>query len=101
MENSFSRIENHPNLDLIEYNLLDTSNSVRVLSTIQPDEVYNLAAQSFVGVSFEQPLVTSHTTGIGAVNLLEAIRIVNQKSNFTKLLHRKCLVRFRKFLKQN
>ena len=78
----FLGIENHPNLELIEYNLLDTSNSVRVLSTIQPDEVYNLAAQSFVGVSFEQPLVTSHTTGIGAVNLLEAIRIVNPKIRF-------------------
>ena len=78
----FLGIENHPNFELIEYNLIDTSNSVRVLSTIQPDEVYNLAAQSFVGVSFEQPLVTSHTTGIGAVNLLEAIRIVNPKIKF-------------------
>ena len=44
---------------------------------IQPDEVYNLATQSFVGVSFEQPLVTSQTTGIGVVNMLEAIRLVN------------------------
>ena len=53
-----------------------------MISQIQPDEVYNLAAQSFVGVSFEQPLLTSQTTGVGAVNLLEAIRIVNPKIKF-------------------
>lgn len=78
----FLNIENHPNLHLIEFNLLDTSSCIRVISKIQPDEVYNLAAQSFVGVSFEQPLVTSQTTGIGAVNLLEAIRIINPKIKF-------------------
>ena len=78
----FLNIENHPNLHLIEFNLLDASNCIRVISQIQPDEVYNLAAQSFVGVSFEQPLLTSQTTGIGAVNLLEAIRIINPKIKF-------------------
>ena len=78
----FLNIENHPNLHLIEFNLLDASNCIRVISQIQPDEVYNLAAQSFVGVSFEQPLLTSQTTGVGAVNLLEAIRIINPKIKF-------------------
>ena len=78
----FLNIQNHPNLHLIEFNLLDTANCIRVISQIQPEEVYNLAAQSFVGVSFEQPLVTSKTTGIGALNILEAIRIVNPKIKF-------------------
>ncbi len=78
----FLKIENNPNLHLIEFNLLDTASCIRVISQIQPDEVYNLAAQSFVGVSFEQPLITSQTTGVGAVNLLEAIRIVNTKIKF-------------------
>jgi len=78
----FLSIDNHPNLHLIEFNLLDAANCIRVISTICPDEVYNLAAQSFVGVSFEQPLITSQTTGVGVVNLLEAIRIVNPKIKF-------------------
>ena len=78
----FLNIQNHPNLHLIEFNLLDAANCIRVISKIQPDEVYNLAAQSFVGVSFEQPLLTSQTTGVGAVNLLESIRIVNPKIKY-------------------
>ena len=53
-----------------------------MLQTAKPDEVYNLAAQSFVGVSFDQPLTTAEITGIGPVNLLEAIRIVNPKIRF-------------------
>lgn len=75
-------IENHPNLHLIEYDLTDASNSIRMVSEIQPTEIYNLAAQSFVGVSFEQPLATAHITGLGAAHLLEAIRIVNPKIKF-------------------
>lgn len=75
-------IENHPNLHLIEYDLTDASNSIRMVMEIQPDEIYNLAAQSFVGVSFDQPLATAHITGLGAVHLLEAIRIMNPKIKF-------------------
>ncbi|WKT00465.1 GDP-mannose 4,6-dehydratase [Gallibacterium salpingitidis] len=75
-------IQNHPNLHLVEYDLTDQSNSVRMVATIQPDEIYNLAAQSFVGVSFEQPLATAHITGLGCAHLLEAIRIVNPKIKF-------------------
>lgn len=75
-------IEKHPNLHLVEYDLTDLSSSIRLLQTTQATEVYNLAAQSFVGVSFDQPLTTVDITGIGPVNLLEAIRIVNPKIRF-------------------
>ncbi|MBQ5946256.1 GDP-mannose 4,6-dehydratase [Massilia sp. ST3] len=84
---NFWRIEElgiaaHPNLNLVEYDLTDLSSSVRLVESSRPDEVYNLAAQSFVGVSFEQPVATASITGLGAVNLLEAIRIVNPKIRF-------------------
>ena len=75
-------IQNHPNLHLVEYDLTDLSASIRLLQTTEATEVYNLAAQSFVGVSFEQPITTAEITGLGAVNLLEAIRIVNPKIRF-------------------
>jgi len=75
-------IQSHPNLNLVEYDLTDLSSSIRLMQTVQPDEVYNLAAQSFVGVSFEQPVTTAEITGVGPVNLLEAIRIVNPKIRF-------------------
>ena len=75
-------IDNHPNLHLIEYDLIDASAAVRIVGNIQPDEIYNLAAQSFVGVSFVQPLATAQITGLSVVNLLEAIRIVNPKIKF-------------------
>ena len=75
-------IENHENLHLVEYDLTDATNTVRMVSEIQPDEIYNLAAQSFVGVSFEQPLATAHITGLGCAHLLEAVRIVNPKIKF-------------------
>ena len=75
-------IANHPNLHLIEYDLTDLSSSIRLLQTTGATEVYNLAAQSFVGVSFEQPITTAEITGIGPVNLLEAIRIVNPAIRF-------------------
>ena len=75
-------IQSHPNLHLVEYDLTDLSSSIRLLQTTEATEVYNLAAQSFVGVSFEQPVTTAEITGIGAVNLLEAIRIVNPKVRY-------------------
>ena len=75
-------IKDHPNLKLIEFDLIDQSNAIRIVNEIEPDEIYNLAAQSFVGVSFEQPLATAHITGLGAVHLLEAIRIINPKIKF-------------------
>jgi len=75
-------IRDHQHLHLVEYDLTDQANSIRMVLEIQPDEIYNLAAQSFVGVSFEQPLATAHITGLGCVHLLEAIRIVNPKIKF-------------------
>jgi GDPmannose 4,6-dehydratase len=75
-------IQNNPNLHLIEYDLTDLAASIRMLQVYKPDEVYNLAAQSFVGVSFDQPITTAEITGVGVVNLLEAIRIVNSNIRF-------------------
>lgn len=75
-------IDQHPNLRLVEYDLTDLSSSIRLLQNADAREVYNLAAQSFVGVSFDQPATTAQITGLGAVNLLEAIRIVNPKIRF-------------------
>ncbi|MCO4163213.1 GDP-mannose 4,6-dehydratase [Citrobacter youngae] len=75
-------IAQHPNLTLVEYDLTDLSASIRLLQQTEATEVYNLAAQSFVGVSFEQPITTAEITGLGPVNLLEAIRIVNPKIRF-------------------
>jgi len=70
-------VTEHPNLHLVEYDLTDLSSTMRLLQSSEAVEVYNLAAQSFVGVSFEQPITTGEITGLGAVNLLEAIRILN------------------------
>lgn len=75
-------VTNHPNLHLIEYDLTDLGTSLAMVQKIQPDEIYNLAAQSFVGVSFDQPTTTAQITGVGALNLLEAIRLVNPKIRF-------------------
>lgn len=75
-------IDQHPNLHLVEYDLTDLSSSIRLLEKTQAEEVYNLAAQSFVGVSFDQPITTAEITGLGPVNLLEAIRIVNPAIRF-------------------
>jgi GDPmannose 4,6-dehydratase len=75
-------IEQHPNLHLVEYDLTDLGNSIRLLDTTGADEIYNLAAQSFVSVSFDQPTTTAQITGIGALNLLEAMRTVRPDARF-------------------
>lgn len=75
-------IQNDPNLHLVEYDLTDLGASIALVQKAQPEEIYNLAAQSFVGVSFDQPSTTAQITGIGALNLLEAIRLVNPKVRF-------------------
>jgi GDPmannose 4,6-dehydratase len=75
-------IQDHPNLHLVEYDLTDLGSSISLLQKFKPDEIYNLAAQSFVGVSFDQPSTTTQITGLGALNLLEAIRLVNPKIRF-------------------
>jgi GDPmannose 4,6-dehydratase len=75
-------VARHPNLHLVEYDLTDLSSSIRLLQNTKATEVYNLAAQSFVGVSFDQPATTAEITGIGPLHLLEAIRIVNPEIRF-------------------
>ncbi len=75
-------IKDHPNFHLVEYDLTDIGSSIRLLEKTGATEVYNLAAQSFVAVSFDQPMTTAQITGLGALNLLEAIRIVNPKIRF-------------------
>jgi len=75
-------IQNHPNLHLVEYDLVDAGASVALVQRVQPAEIYNLAAQSFVAVSFDQPGATAQITGVGTLNLLEAIRLVNPRIRF-------------------
>jgi GDPmannose 4,6-dehydratase len=75
-------IQNHSHFELAEYDLTDIGTSVALVQRTRPDEIYNLAAQSFVGVSFDQPTATAKITGLGALNLLEAIRLVNPKIRF-------------------
>ena len=72
-------VMDHENLSLVEHDLTDLGSSIRVLSTVAPDEVYNLAGQSFVGVSFAQPSTTVQISGVGALHILEAVRTVNPK----------------------
>lgn len=75
-------IQDHPNLKLVEFDLTDMGSAIRLIEKSQATEIYNLAAQSFVGVSFDQPIATGHITGLGAAHLLEGIRIVNPKIRF-------------------
>lgn len=69
-------------LHLVEHDLTDMSSTLRLIETCAPDEIYNLAAQSFVGVSFEQPITTAEATGIGVLHLLEGVRILNPRIRF-------------------
>lgn len=72
----------HHNLKLVDYDLTDLSSAVTLINHSKPQEIYNLAAQSFVGTSFNQPLSTSHINAIGTLNLLEAIKIVDLEIRF-------------------
>jgi GDPmannose 4,6-dehydratase len=72
----------HPNFELIEGDVTDAACMHRLISGIQPDEVYNLAAMSHVGVSFDQPTTTCQIDAIGPLNLLEAIRQSSPQSKF-------------------
>ncbi len=69
-------------VELVDADLLDLASLIRVLQFVKPDEVYNLAAQSFVAASWQQPVLTGMVTGVGAVNVLEAIRIVRPEARF-------------------
>jgi GDPmannose 4,6-dehydratase len=69
-------------VELVDGNLIDLSSLIRLLQTYQPDEVYNLGAQSFVAASWNQPILTGQVTGMGAASLLEAIRIARPEARF-------------------
>jgi GDPmannose 4,6-dehydratase len=69
-------------VNLCDGNLIDLSSLIRVLEEIRPTEIYNLAAQSFVKSSWQQPLLTGAVTGLGAANMLEAVRIACPEARF-------------------
>jgi len=75
-------IREHGNLKLVEFDLIDPGACLRLIDRSEPKYVFNLAAQSFVGVSFDQPTTTAQITAIGALHLLEAIRHVNPRIRF-------------------
>jgi GDPmannose 4,6-dehydratase len=75
-------IVGHERLHLVEFDLTDPGICMSLIKRVRPQEVYNLAAQSFVGVSFEQPTTTAQITGIGALHLLEAIRLLDPSIRF-------------------
>ncbi len=69
-------------IEMHDGNLTDLSGLIRVMQAVRPDEVYNLAAQSFVKSSWQQPLLTGQVTALGAVNMLEAVRLVQPEARF-------------------
>jgi GDPmannose 4,6-dehydratase len=75
-------VSTHERLHLVEFDLTDPGGCLHLVQRTKPQEIYNLAAQSFVGVSFEQPNTTAQITGLGALHLLEAIRIVDPSIRF-------------------
>ncbi|MGM0608081.1 MAG: GDP-mannose 4,6-dehydratase [Candidatus Muiribacteriota bacterium] len=73
---------NYKNFKTVQFDLIDQADAIRTVKEIQPDEIYNLAAMSFVGVSFKQPTATAQMNGMGALYLLEAVRILNPDIKF-------------------
>lgn len=76
------QIENHERLHIIPADLLDQVSLMNAIKTAQPDELYNLAAQSFVKTSWDQPVLTGDFTGIGVTRVLEAIRTIKPDTKF-------------------
>ncbi len=69
-------------VEMVDGNLIDISSLIRILRDVKPDEVYNLAAQSFVAASWQQPLLTGSVTALGAGNVLEAVRLMRPEAKF-------------------
>ena len=82
-------------VEMRDGDLTDLSSLMRVVQDVAPDEVYNLAAQSFVATSWQQPLLTGTVTGMGAIGMLEALRLMRPVRDSTRLRHRKCTERRR------
>lgn len=79
-ENQTARLDKVYNrLNLHYADMADLSSLINILQKVQPDEIYNLAAQSHVRISFDQPIYTANVTGIGTLNLLESVKIINPK----------------------
>jgi len=77
-ENQTARLDNvYDKLNLHYADLTDLSSMINVIRMIKPTEVYNLAAQSHVRISFDQPIYTANVTGLGTLNLLESVRMTN------------------------
>ena len=72
--------------------LLDSASIFNLINYIEPDEVYNLAAQSHVSVSFKNPIFTTQTGTLGSLSILEALRRSKKRLSFTRLLHLRCMV---------
>jgi len=78
-ENQTSRLDNiYDKLKLHYADLTDLSSLIRVIQDVRPNEIYNLAAQSHVRISFDQPIYTANATGLGVLNLLEAVKLVDK-----------------------
>jgi len=76
-ENQTARLDNVYNQIKLHYaDMTDLSSLISVIQKVQPDEIYNLAAQSHVRISFDQPIYTCNTTGLGTLNLLEAVKLI-------------------------
>ncbi len=75
-------IKDHERLELVGYDLTDFSSIMRLIQQAEPQEIYNLAAQSFVGLSFEQPLTTAEINATGPLHFLEAIRMINPEIRY-------------------
>jgi len=80
-ENQTARLDNiFTKINLHYADMTDLSSLISVLQKVMPDEIYNLAAQSHVRISFDQPLYTAQVTGVGTLNMLEAVRLICPKS---------------------
>ena len=92
-------LESNSNFHLYYGDLTDSLSLVKIISKVMPDEIYNLAAQSHVAVSFEVPEYTADATGTGVIRLLEAIRTcgLEKNVNFIRHLHQNYLARFRRY----
>lgn len=88
-------VQEHPNLKLIKLDITDQSNCISLIKDINPNEIYDLAAQSFVKLSFEQPMTTAQITALDVLNLLELLELLILVFAFIKQALLKYLVKFR------
>jgi len=92
-ENQTSRLDSiFDKIKLYYADMTDLSSLISVIQKVMPDEIYNLAAQSHVRISFDQPLYTTQVTGVGTLNMLEAVRLIKPDAKYIKHHHLKCLV---------